>query len=100
MSRRTIARVIAVLLLAYACAFLLVAFDKEEMVTYRALSHDALIAKLAEAHDGSFDTNFLAGVVIIGMVVLCADALTALVALSIDRISPPEPAAIDSVTRR
>jgi hypothetical protein len=99
MNRRLVARVIAVVLLAYACAFLLVGFDKEQMATYRSLSHEALLAKLANVNDGNFDESFVGGFVVIALVVLGADALTALATLVIDRISPPEsgPRAADSM---
>ena len=48
MSRRTIARIIAVVLLSYAMAFLFVSVDKSDMSGYRSLTHEALLAKLAE----------------------------------------------------
>jgi hypothetical protein len=89
MSRRLIARVIAVVLLAYACAFLLVGLDKEQMATYRSLSHEAMLAKLANYHDANFDESFFGGFVVIAIVILGTDALTALTTLVIDRISPP-----------
>jgi hypothetical protein len=96
MNRRIVARVIAMILLAYACAFPLVDFDKQQMHRYQSLSHEALLAKLAKVNDANFDTSFIAGFVIIAIVVLCADALTALVALVINRISPPETVARSS----
>ena len=91
MNRRTAARVIAVVLLAYATAFLLVDTDRREMAQYRTLSHEALLAKLADVHAANFDRAFAGGFIVIGIVVLGADAITALVQLVIDRISPMPP---------
>lgn len=90
MKRRTIARGIALVLLAYVTALALVAIDRDEMRTYRSLSRDAMLAKLADVHDASFDSSFLGSFVVIGVVVLCANGLTTAVERVIDRISPPQ----------
>jgi hypothetical protein len=92
MKRRTIARVIAVILLAYATAFLLASTDADDMREYRAMKHEELLAKLAEDHDGSFDKGFGGGLLVVGLAVLLTDGLTVVVVAAIDRISPPETA--------
>jgi TRAP-type C4-dicarboxylate transport system permease small subunit len=91
MKRRTVARIVATVILAYGCAFLLVASDKQDMATYRSLSHDSLLAKLARANDGDFDSSFMGSLLVIGIVVMCVEALSALVELVINRISPLPP---------
>ena len=90
MKRRTIARGIALVLLAYVTALALVAINKDEMRTYRSLSREAMLAKLADVHDASFDGSFLGSFMVLGVIVLCADGLTTAVERVIDRISPPE----------
>jgi len=94
MKRRTVARLIALVLISYACAFLLVAFDKQEMQTYQSLSRDPLLAKLSEIHKPNFDASFIGSFFILGVVVLCVDGLTSVLELIINRISPLPPAAV------
>jgi TRAP-type C4-dicarboxylate transport system permease small subunit len=91
MKRRTVARIIATVILAYGCAFLIVASDRQDMATYRSLSHEALLAKLAHANDGDFDSSFMGSFIAIGVVVICIEALATLVELIINRISPLPP---------
>jgi hypothetical protein len=97
MKRRTVARLIAAVLLAYGSGLLLVAFDKQELQSYRGLSREALLAKLTSIHDSNFDASFLGSLFIIGCVVLCMDALTGLVELIINRISPSPPTSSSSI---
>jgi hypothetical protein len=88
MKRRTVARSISVVLLGYFFGLWLVSIDHDSMASYRSLSHDALLAVLAEKHDGDFTSNFAGGVVFIGLVVLMIDGLTALIEWIINKISP------------
>ena len=92
MKRRTIARVIAVILLSYACAFLLVDGHKSDMAQYRSLSHEALLANLGESHDADFNSSFGESLLVIGLVVLLVEGSAALFELAINRIAPPHPA--------
>lgn len=92
MKRHTVARLIAIILLGYALAFWLVSIDKGDMARYRSMSHEALLADLAKKNDGNFDTSFGIGLLLIGMVVLAVDALTVIVEMVINRISPVESA--------
>jgi hypothetical protein len=87
--RRTVARGIALVLLAYVTALVLVAIDKDEIRTYQSLSREAMLAKLAGVHNASFDGSFLGSFVVLGAIVLCANGLTTVVEWAIDRISPP-----------
>ena len=91
MKRRTIARVIAVILLSYACAFLLVSSDKSDMTQYRSLSHQALLATLAKSHEGDFSSSFGGSLLVIGLVVVLIEGMTTIVELAINRISPLHP---------
>jgi hypothetical protein len=89
MTRRTVARVIALVILAYVTALMLVAADKDEMQKYHSLSHEALLAKLSDQHDANFDTSFIGSFIALGVVVMCVSALTTGVEWTINRISPP-----------
>jgi hypothetical protein len=91
MKRRIIARGIALVLLAYVTALIVVAIDKDEMRTYQALSRDAILAKLSDVHDANFDSSLVGSFVIFGVIVLCADGLTSAVEWAINHISPPIP---------
>jgi hypothetical protein len=91
MNRHTVARVIAVVLVSYATAFLFVSVDKSNMAEYRSLSHEALLANLAKANQSDFSSNFGTALVAIGVAVVFVDLLTALVELIINRISPLHP---------
>jgi hypothetical protein len=91
MKRRTIARVIAVILWSYACAFMLVDGHKSDMVQYRSLSHEALLANLADSHDADFSRSFGESLLVIGLVVLLVEASAALFELAINRIAPLHP---------
>ena len=90
MTRRTIARLIAILLLGYALTFWIVSIDRSDMAHYRSLSHDALLADLAKDHKGNFDVDFGVSVLLLGSVVLLVDAVAVLVEMIINRISPAE----------
>jgi hypothetical protein len=91
MKRHTVARIIAVILLSYACAFLFVSVDKSNMAEYRSLSHEALLANLAKSNQADFSANFGTGLLVLGLAVLVVDVLTALVELTINRIAPLHP---------
>jgi hypothetical protein len=91
MKRRTIARVIAVILLSYASAFMLVDSHESDMAQYRSLSHAALLDTLAKTREGDFDTDFGGGLLVIGLIVVLIEAMTAITVLAIDRIAPPHP---------
>jgi hypothetical protein len=92
MKRRTIARAIAVILLSYGCAFLLVDGDRSDMVQYRSLSHEALLANLAQSHEADFSSSFGESLLVIGLAVLLVEAMAACLELAINRIAPPHPA--------
>ena len=91
MKRRTIARLIAVLLLGYLFALWLSGHNGSEIAHYRTLDRDALIAELAKKTDTSFDTAFFVGVFLIGAAALSIDAVGAVVLLAMNRISPVHP---------
>jgi hypothetical protein len=91
MKRRTIARVIAVILVSYGCAFLLVDGDRSDMVQYRSLSHEALLANLAHSHEADFSSSFGESLLVIGLAVLLVEAIAACLELAINRIAPPLP---------
>ncbi|HEV7705021.1 MAG TPA: hypothetical protein VGO46_12050 [Gemmatimonadaceae bacterium] len=91
MSRRTIARVIAVILLSYASAFMFVSVDKSDMAEYRSLSHTALLDKLAEDHKADFSSSFGIGLLVIGLAVGVVEALTFAVEKSMSLIVPVHP---------
>ena len=88
MSRRTIARVIAVVLLSYAMAFLFVSVDKSDMKEYRSLTHEALLTKLAETHKADFSASFGIGLLIIGLAVAIVEALAFAIEMSMNLIVP------------
>lgn len=91
MKRRTMARLIAVLLLGYLFALWLSGHNGSEIAHYRTLDRDALIAELAKKTDTSFDTAFFVGVFLIGAAALSIDAVGAVVLLAMNRISPVHP---------
>jgi hypothetical protein len=97
MKRHTVARVIAVVLLSYAAAFMFVSIDKSNMAEYRSLSHEALLARLAQTNQADFSANFGVGLVAIGLAVILVDVLTALVAVAINWTSPLHPPGPSSV---
>ncbi len=95
MKRSTVARIISIVLIAYGLALLLVTNNAHEMETYRTLSRDALLAELTSSHSIGFDGMFIGCIVILGVVVPSANALSRLIAAIIDRISPPLPPIAD-----
>jgi Ca2+/Na+ antiporter len=98
MNRRTIARVISVVLFSYLFALWLVHIEKDTMMHYRSLSHDALLAELAEKNKGNFDGKFATMLFGVAIIVLIIDGLTWVIELAIDRISPPPPGGGDPQT--
>jgi hypothetical protein len=50
--------------------------DLATMAHYRTLSHDALIAELAQQNDGQVSTGIMGGLFVVLAVVLFVDALT------------------------
>jgi len=91
MKRRTIARVIAVILLSYAFAFVLVDAHKTDMARYRTLSREALLADLAGKSDADFSKSFGEGLLAVGVIVALIEGMTSLIELTINRIAPPLP---------
>ncbi|MDQ2766533.1 MAG: hypothetical protein M3Y30_05190 [Gemmatimonadota bacterium] len=91
MKRRTIARVIAVILLSYALSFVLVSSHKSEMTRYRSLGHEALLATLAKKRETDFSSSFGQGLVGIGVIVVLIELLTWIIELAINRIAPLHP---------
>ena len=89
MSRKSIARLIAVLLVGYGFAFLIVSADATNMARYRTLSREALLAALTEKNTDSFDGAFLISVLLVGFITAAVEALAAIIVLAINRISPP-----------
>jgi hypothetical protein len=89
MKRRTIARLIAVLLIGYGLAFLIIDSDATDMAHYRTLSHDALMAELAKKNKDSFDGAFLISLFLVGAITGAVEALAAIIELAMNRISPP-----------
>lgn len=89
MKRRTVARLIAILLLGYGFAFLIVSGDRSDMARYRTLSRDALLSDLASSKNGDFDYDFFVGLMIVGGIAFLVDAIAFIVMLMMNRISPP-----------
>ena len=50
--------------------------DLSTMTHYRALSHDALIAELAQKNDGRISTSIMGGLFVVVAIVLMVDVLT------------------------
>ena len=96
MKRKTIARLIAVLLVGYGFAFIIMSADATNMAQYRTLSREALLARLTEKNTDTFDGAFLISVLLVGFITASVEALAAIAVLAIDRISPlPRPAAAE-----
>lgn len=89
MKRRTIARVIAAILLSYGMAFMLVSSHKSELAQYRALSHDALIETLAKKHETDFSSSFGESLLGVGVLVALIELMTSVIEFAINRIVPP-----------
>src|SRR5450432_1077644 len=89
MKRKTIARLIAVLLVGYGFAFLIMSADATNMAKYRTLNREALIATLTDKNTDTFDGAFLISVLLVGFITASVEALAAIAVLAIDRISPP-----------
>jgi hypothetical protein len=87
--RKTIGRLIAVLLVGYGFAFLIMSADATNMARYRTLSREALIKTLTEKNTDSFDGAFFISVMLVGFITASVEALAAIAVLAIDRISPP-----------
>ncbi len=99
MKRKSIARLIAVLLLGYGFAFLVADTDRANMAHYRTLGKTELLAELEKKSDDSFDDAFFMSLLVIGLITAGVEGLAALIALWMDRISPvppPEPAHEDT----
>jgi hypothetical protein len=89
--RKSIARLIAVLLVGYGLAFMIVDSDATNMAHYRSLSHDALLADLAEKNHDSFDGAFLVALLLVAAITGAVEGIAALVVLIMNRISPLPP---------
>lgn len=89
MKRRTVARLIAILLLGYGFAFLIVSGETSDMARYRTLSREALLNDLASNKNGDFDTEFFVGLAIVGSIVFLVDGIAFIVMMMMNRISPP-----------
>jgi len=68
-------RVAAILVVSGLMAVWLVGSEAETMASYRALSHDALLAELAERHGTGFGENFMATLFAVGIVVGLVDVV-------------------------
>jgi hypothetical protein len=88
-SRRTVARLIAILLLGYGFAFLIVSGERSDMARYRTLSRDALLNDLASNKNGDFDNDFFVGLMIVGAIAFLVDGIAFIVMLVMNHISPP-----------
>lgn len=89
MKRRTVARLIAIVLLGYGFAFLIVSGERSDMARYRTLSRDALLNDLASNKNGDFDNDFFIGLLIVGAIAFLVDGIAYIVMLVMNRISPP-----------
>jgi hypothetical protein len=92
--RRTVARVIAVVITGYLFALLSVSGEASTLAHYRTLSHEALLAELAGKASGNFDTSFLLGLMIVALMVVLVEGIMWLTLQAMNRISPlppPEP---------
>jgi hypothetical protein len=87
--RRTVARLIAILLVGYGVAFVILSGETSDMARYRMLSRDALLDDLASNKNGGFDNDFFFGLVIVGVITLVVDGIAFIVMLVMNRISPP-----------
>ena len=59
------------------------------MTQYQALSHEALLAKLAETNDGALSTSILGGLFVVAGSVIATDVLTRFFKAIWLRIEPP-----------
>jgi hypothetical protein len=91
MNRRTIARVIAVILLSYGLAFVMVNSHKSDMARYRSLNHQALLADLAKTREGDFSITFGGALLGVGVIVALIEGITATLVFVINRIAPLHP---------
>lgn len=91
MKRRTVARLISVVVFGYLFALWVVSNDKSTILHYRSLSQEALLAELTEKNSGSFDGKFAAMLVGVAVIVAIVDGLTWIIELAINRISPLPP---------
>jgi len=91
MKRRTIARVIAAILLSYGMAFMVVSSHKSELAQYRALSHDALLETLAKKHGADFSSSFGESLLGVGVLVALIELMTSIIQFAINRIVPQHP---------
>ena len=89
MKRRTVARLIAILLVGYGAAFLIVSGETGDMARYRTLSRDALLKDLASNNIGDFDNAFFVGLIIVAATAFLVDGIAFIVLLAMNRISPP-----------
>lgn len=96
MSRKAIARLIAVVLVGYGFAFLIMSTDASNMAQYRTLSREALLESLKAKNTDSFDGAFFISLVLVGMITASVEALAVLIVLAMDRISPPPKAVVES----
>jgi hypothetical protein len=87
--RSTVARLIAILLLGYGLAFLIVSGETSDMARYRTLSRDALLNDLASNKNGDFDNDFFVALMIVGAIAFLVDGIAFIVVLVMNRISPP-----------
>jgi hypothetical protein len=91
MKRRTVARVIAAILLSYGMAFVLSGSHKSELAQYRTLSHEALLATLAKNRETDFSSSFGEALLGVGLIVALIELITSCIELAINRIAPPHP---------
>jgi len=68
-------RLAAMLAVSAVVAWWMSGAEAETLAGYRALSHDALLAKLAERHTTGFRENFLGAAVVVGTVVAGVDVV-------------------------
>lgn len=66
------------------------------MAHYRGLSHDALLAELAEKNDGQLGTNIMGALFVVIAIVIAVNLLTRFFEAIWRRIEPPRPARPDT----
>jgi len=72
-------RLIAMLAVGFLLGWWSAHTDPATLAEYRALSHDALLTKLAERHDGDLGTNTMGATVVIFMIVGAVELATRVV---------------------
>jgi hypothetical protein len=72
------ARSLAISAVALAFGWVMNGNEASTLAHYQSLSHDALLAELASKYDSHLSTNLIGALVLVFVVVLAVDLLTAL----------------------